>query len=122
MLADHLAQGDPIVERFEAWARERLDRPFSLDAAAKAVGASKRTLARRTEQAMGKSPLAYLQALRIERAVHLLRTGADSVDAVAVKVGYASAGALRALLRRELDVGVKDLRRPLAVSPRNARL
>src|SRR5687767_14325506 len=48
-LSDHLVHADPIVERFERWARARLSRGFSLDEAAKAVGASKRTLARRTE-------------------------------------------------------------------------
>src|SRR5215813_6540969 len=45
-LTDHLQHDDPVVQRFEAWARSRLTRGFSLDAAAKAVGASKRTLAR----------------------------------------------------------------------------
>src|SRR5215813_9226925 len=45
-LTDHLVHSDALVQRFEAWARSRLTRGFSLDAAAKAVGASKRTLAR----------------------------------------------------------------------------
>src|SRR5262249_5265967 len=73
-LADHLVHADPIVQRFERWARARLTRGFSLGEAAKAVGASKRTLARRLQQVVGKSPLSYVQTLRVERAVHLLKT------------------------------------------------
>lgn len=109
-LADHLIHNDAIVERFETWARARLARGFSLDQAAKAVGASKRTLARRTEAVLGKSPLAYFQSLRIERAVHLLKTSDATVDDIATRVGYADGATLRTLLRRRLNVGVKELR------------
>ena len=93
-----------------AWARARLADGFSLDDAARAVGASKRTLARRMQSVLGKSPLAYVQSLRVERAVHLLKTGGASVDDVAAQVGYADGVTLRALLRRRLKVGVKAIR------------
>jgi transcriptional regulator GlxA family with amidase domain len=38
---------------------------------------------------LGRSPLAYFQDLRVERAVHLLHTSKDSIDQIAAKVGYA---------------------------------
>jgi transcriptional regulator GlxA family with amidase domain len=110
-LTDHLIHADPIVERFERWARARLRDGFSLDDAARAAGASKRTLARRMHEVLGKSPLDYFQSLRVERAVHLLKTADASVDEVAAKVGYADGATLRTLLRRRLNVGVKELRR-----------
>jgi transcriptional regulator GlxA family with amidase domain len=110
-LSDHLAHADPIVQRFEAWARARLAQGFSLDAAAKAVGASKRTLARRMQRVLGRSPLSYVQGLRVERAMHLLKTGSASVDEVAARVGYADGATLRALLRRRVNLGVKEIRR-----------
>jgi transcriptional regulator GlxA family with amidase domain len=110
-LTDHLVHSDPIVERFERWARGRLASGFSLDDAAKSVGSSKRTLARRMQSALGKSPLSYFQSLRVERAVHLLKTGDASVDEVAGQVGYTDGATLRALLRRRLDVGVKEIRK-----------
>src|ERR1700720_2006582 len=47
ILSDHLAHSDPLVERFERWARGRLMLGFSLDDAAQAARCSKRTLARR---------------------------------------------------------------------------
>ena len=109
-LSDHLSHADPIVQRFERWARSRLGDGFSLEAAARAVGASKRTLARRMERVLGKSPLGYFQTLRVERAVHLLRTGHASVDEVAARVGYADGATLRTLIRRTLDIGVREIR------------
>jgi len=110
VVTDHLAHADPLVERFERWARGRLDEGFSLDAAAEAIGASKRTLARHTGQALGKSPLSYFQDLRVERAVHLLRTSGKGLDEIAAEVGYADGVTLRALLRRRLGRGVRELR------------
>ena len=110
-LTDHLTHSDPLVQRFEGWARARLKHGFDLDEAAKAVGASRRTLARHLERVLGMSPLAYFQSLRVERAVHLLKTGSASVDEIAARVGYANGATLRALLSRRLGVGVKEIRR-----------
>lgn len=110
-LTDHLVHSDPIVQRFDAWTRANLARGFSLDLAARAVGTSKRTLARRIEHALGTSPLSYVQRVRVERAVHLLKTSAASVDEIAARVGYSDGATLRTLLRRQLDVGVREIRR-----------
>ena len=111
VLSDHLIHNDPVVARFERWARTRLAHGFSLDEAAKAVASSKRTLARRMQAVLGKSPLAYFQGLRVERAVHLLKTGNESVDQIAARVGYADGVTLRTLLRRRLGYGVREIRR-----------
>jgi transcriptional regulator GlxA family with amidase domain len=110
-IPDHLAHADPLIQQFERWARGRLAEGFSLDQAAKALATSKRTLARRMQSVLGKSPLAFFQDLRIERAVHLLRTGHTSVDQIAAEVGYAEGVTLRALLRRRLGRGVREIRR-----------
>jgi transcriptional regulator GlxA family with amidase domain len=107
----HLVHADPLVTKFERWARQRLAEGFSLDQAAVALATSKRTLARRMQSVLGKSPLEYLQDIRIERAVHLLETSQASVDQIAAEVGYAEGVTLRALLRRKLGRGVREIRR-----------
>ena len=112
-LSDHLIHSDPLVQRFETWVRAKLAHGFSLDEAAKAVGTSKRTLARRMQNVLGKSPLAYFQHVRVERAVHLLRTSSASVDEIAARVGYSEGAILRVLLRRRLGLGIKEIRRAL---------
>ena len=110
VIPDHLSHADPVVERFEGWARQQLAQGFSLADAAVAVGTSKRTLARRLHSVLGKTPLSYFQDLRVERAVHLLRTGNESVDQIAAQLGYADGVTLRILLRRKLGRGVRELR------------
>lgn len=110
MIPDHLARADPLVERFERWARGRLAEGFSLDAAASALATSTRTLQRRIEAVLGKSPLSYFQDLRVERAVHLLRTSRLDIEAIATEVGYVDGTTLRTLLRRRLGRGVRELR------------
>lgn len=107
----HLAHADPVVERFERWARTNLKQGFSLDEAARALSTSKRTLSRRMHAVLGKSPLAYFQDLRVERAVHLLTTSSASVDQVAQQLGYAEGVTLRTLLRKRLGRGVREIRR-----------
>ena len=110
-LTDHLVHSDPIVQRFERWARSRIARGFSLDDAARAAGSSKRTLARRMQSVLGRSPMSYFQGLRVERAVHLLKTTNASVDEIAARVGYADGVTLRTLLRRRLNQGIREIRR-----------
>jgi len=99
------------LQHFERWVRGRLAKGFSLEDAARSVGASERTLERRIRLILGRSPLSYVQDLRVERAVHLLRTTNKSVEAIASLVGYAGGVTLRTLLRRKLGKGVKEIRR-----------
>ena len=110
VIPNHLAHSDSIVERFEHWARKELKHGFSLGNAARSIGTSERTLARRLRAVMGKSPLSYFQDLRVERAVHLLQTSNASVDQIAAQVGYADGVTLRSLLRRRIGRGVRELR------------
>jgi transcriptional regulator GlxA family with amidase domain len=110
MIPEHLARADPLVERFERWARSRLAQGFSLESAADALATSKRTLQRRIEAVLGKSPLSYFQDLRVERALHLIQTSHLDIEAIAAEVGYADGVTLRTLLRRRLGRGVRELR------------
>ena len=44
-------------------------------------------------------------------AVHLLKTSNASVETIASRVGYADGATLRQLLRKHLNVGVRELRK-----------
>ena len=109
-ISDHLAHSDPLVERFDRWVREHLDAAIALDDVADALATSTRTLTRRLNEVLGKTPVEYIQDLRVERAVHLLKTSKDSVDRIAEQVGYADGVTLRTLLRRRIGKGVRELR------------
>jgi transcriptional regulator GlxA family with amidase domain len=106
IIPNHLAQADPLIQRFEPWAREHLKNGFSLQEAAKALATSPRTLQRRCDAVLGKSPLAYFQDLRVEHAQSLLHGNDFDIEEVAAEVGYAAGATLRTLLRERLGRGV----------------
>ena len=108
-MADHLSYSDPIVERFDRWARGHLA-GFTMAAAARAVGASERTLERRVHRVLGRSPIAYVRDLRVQQAIHWLQTTDRTVDDIATAVGYRDGTSLRTLLRTKTGRGVRELR------------
>ena len=89
-----------LVIAFERHARAHLHESPSIAHIARAIGTSERTLQRLTAEALGTTPTRYLQELKLTHAVHLLTTTELSTSAVAASVGYSSADALRAVLRR----------------------
>jgi transcriptional regulator GlxA family with amidase domain len=113
IIPNHLAQADPLVLRFERWAREHLKEGFSLQEAAGALATSARSLQRRCQAVLGKSPLSYFQDLRVEHAQSLLHGSGMDIDAIAAEVGYIDGATLRTLLRQRLGRGVRDLRADL---------
>ncbi|ADW67234.1 GlxA family transcriptional regulator [Granulicella tundricola] len=110
IIPNHLAQADPMIRSFERWARQNLKDGFSLQNASKALATSARTLQRRCDAILGKSPLAYFQDLRVEHAQSLLHGEGHDVEAIAAEVGYADGATLRTLLRNRLGRGVREIR------------
>lgn len=106
----HVAHDDELVKRFERHVRNNLGEAFDLPRVARSLGASERTVQRRIRAVLGKSPIAFVQDLRLEQAVHLLQVTQDSVDDIAGAVGYEDGSTLRTLLRRRKRVGVRELR------------
>lgn len=110
ILPSALAQNDPTVAAFERWTRDRLHEPISIPAAAKYLEVSERTLQRTIQRTMGTSPIRYIQDLRIERALHLLRTTKLSLETISQEVGYEQSSTLRTLLRRRTGKSTTTLR------------
>ena len=98
-----------MVERFERWARNHLT-DFTLEGAARHVGASERTLERRMGAVLGKTPLSFVEDLRVEMAVFRLRTTKESIEDIAAAVGYGNGVTLRTLLRKRTGRGIRELR------------
>lgn len=113
IIPNHLAQADPLIKRFEQWSRQNLRTGFSLQDAASALAISTRSLQRRCQEVLGKSPLAYFQDLRVEHAQSLIRGGNADLEAIAAEVGYGDGATLRSLLRQRLGRGVRELRTDL---------
>ncbi|GGB33224.1 hypothetical protein GCM10011505_13410 [Tistrella bauzanensis] len=110
MAPGFMAATDDCIARAGAWARARLDQPFTINQLAAAMGMAPRTLARRMARATGLSPVGFVQRLRIERATELLDTTTLPLDEIARRVGYAEPSTLRRLMRR---AGVGTRRPPV---------
>lgn len=100
MVLEHLRTDDAAVRAVERFVGENLHRPLSLDELARAGATSTRTLARRVRAALGLTPHALVQRIRMQHAAHLLDTTRETVDEVAARVGYADAAAFRRAFRK----------------------
>jgi len=105
-----MAQRDPIMRRLQRWIEQHLADRVEVADLARAVNLTPRTLARRTQHALGMSPWRLVQRQRLEAAVHLLRTTRHPFEEVAARVGYIDASALRRLMTREINATPKSLR------------
>jgi transcriptional regulator GlxA family with amidase domain len=110
LVEHHARVDDPVVRQFEALMATRLRDAFDLEAAAHTLGTSSRTLQRKVKLASGQSPLQLVQRLRLRQALAMLRQGDVGLDGIAEAVGYRSGHTLRMLIRRELAVGIRELR------------
>lgn len=110
-IPDHVRHSDPVVQAFERWVRENMALGLSVEEAAGRIGVSGKTLARRVRETLGRTPMAYYQDLRIERATHLLGTTRLSVDEIATQTGYMNGTTLRSLIRNRTGRTASELRR-----------
>lgn len=95
----HRAHLHDVVHRAQDIIDARFTSPLPLAALAAECGVSERTLTRLFVRATGLTPLRYQQALRIERAEHLIGQGI-TVEAAAHEAGFADARMLRRLRAR----------------------
>jgi len=102
---------DPLVQKAIDWMLNRLEQPFSMDELADAVHVSYRTLNRRFIDTAGLPPLAYLQALKIERAKELLECGNRGFEEITAAVGYGDASSFRRLFKRSTGLSPAQYRR-----------
>jgi transcriptional regulator GlxA family with amidase domain len=107
--------GDTTILNCQTWLAHNYERADIVAELVRQSGLPKRTFDRRFRAATGYSPLAYIQALRIEEAKQLLETGAATIEAVAREVGYEDLASFRRLFRRLAGMAPGDYRRKFQV-------
>ncbi|MER6526103.1 helix-turn-helix domain-containing protein [Streptomyces sp. NPDC001508] len=63
-----------------------------------------------TSANLGLSPVEFVNTIRVDHAVSLLRTTDLSVEAVAGQVGFRSANSLRTLIKRSRSMTIREIR------------
>jgi transcriptional regulator GlxA family with amidase domain len=87
-------------QQISQWLHSRLAQPFQLDALATAFLVSPSTLLRRVKAETGQTPLAMLQAARVERAKQLLHSTPHSLAQITEAVGYSDVASFSRLFGR----------------------
>jgi transcriptional regulator GlxA family with amidase domain len=112
-MIQNVNHGDAIITKCQQWIADNYEKPDVIARLVERSALPKRTFDRRFKAATGYSPLAYVQALRIEEAKQILETSDVAVDAVGRAVGYEDAASFRRLFRRHAGLGPGEYRRKL---------
>lgn len=102
---------DPLIREAAEWMEKHCAEAVSAEELASALNVSYRTLHRRFRAAAGMAPMAYLQALRVENAKHLLESTRLSLEQIVEKIGYHDASAFRRLFTRTAGLSPAQYRR-----------
>ena len=95
-----LSNGNALIAGLVARTEASLPHPPSVEALADEFAMSQRTLSRHVRDATGKSTLALVQSVRLNRARMLIESTRLTIERVAEQVGYEDATALRRLMRK----------------------
>lgn len=95
---------DLEIRNVEFWLESNWNQPATTAEMAAIAGLGERQFLRRFKSATGKTPVEYLQHLRIEQARHLLETTSSSVSEITWSVGYEDINTFRKLFRRALGL------------------
>lgn len=95
---------DELVMRAQSHIRSHMRQPLSVAGLADALNTTPRTLIRRFHDALGCSPLQYIQELRVEGAKRLLESTDLNFEEIVDRVGYGDPSSFRRLFERTTTV------------------
>ncbi len=88
LLCKDQGHGDTLVIKAQQWIERHHTQSVDYDSLAGKLSISRRSLERRFKQAIGVTPLGYLQQLRVENAKRLLEEGRMTFNEITYHVGY----------------------------------
>jgi transcriptional regulator GlxA family with amidase domain len=109
---------DKTVSDCQAWIAHNYTEANPVKVMAGRAGLSARTFFRRFHAATGRSPIDYVQALRIEEAKQMLETGRVPLDDIGAAVGYEDPASFRRVFRKLAGVSPAVYRKRVsAIAP-----
>jgi AraC-like DNA-binding protein len=109
---------EPHIRQAVTLLHQEFARDWTLESLARAVGLSRSVLAERFRDAMGDTPLAYLRTVRLQRAMRLLADGAQTLEQVALAVGYQDAFGFSKAFKKAVGESPGEFRRRNAAEQR----
>jgi transcriptional regulator GlxA family with amidase domain len=106
-----LATTDDLIRKVLLQMRQNLETPLTVDEVASRVGISRRSLERRFERALGKSPGDCYLAMRLEQAALLLSRTNQTVAAIAASTGFCDSSHFARVFRRQRGITPAAARR-----------
>lgn len=105
-----LQHPDSLVERAQHLMRENISAPLHLRSLARSLSVSERTLFRRFKSAVGGTPNAWLQKIRIASAKSSLELTNDSIATIAACTGYSDRAFFSQVFRDLVGMTPSDYR------------
>ena len=102
---------DPHIRRAVELMHEECGRPWTLDELARSVGLSRTGLAEKFREAMGDTPLSYLRAVRVQKAMRMLSETDETLESVAAAVGYQDAFGFSKVFKKAVGLPPREFRR-----------
>ncbi len=100
--------GDTLIIKAQEWIEEHQTEAINYDWLAQKFRMSRRSLERRFKNAVGVTPLGYLQKLRVEYAKHLLEEGIQTFNEITYQVGYEDISFFRKIFIRLTGLRPKE--------------
>jgi transcriptional regulator GlxA family with amidase domain len=107
---EELLASDPLVARAQIWLEQRFTGPIAIQALAEVLSTSQPTLVRRFRRALGVTPKAYVQQLRLQAATRMLEKSNRSVDRIAELIGFSDSRLFRTMFRQQTGMTATEWR------------
>lgn len=106
----YLSANDRLIAKAEHWVAQNIATKFDLLHLTNHLGVGSRTFARRLKQCLNLTPIAFVQRIRVEKAVEMLELTNLTLDEISFKVGYENASSLSKLIRKQTGQTARSLR------------
>ena len=103
-------QSDETFSQLIAWAADNLAEDLSVEALAQRAAMSPRSFARKFHAAVGQTPAAAMEALRLEAAKRMLEDGTQPMKSIATTSGFGDQQGLRRAFWRALGITPSEYR------------
>jgi transcriptional regulator GlxA family with amidase domain len=114
-------RSDSVIADCQEWIALNYAQTNPVQTMIQRTGIHPRTLSRRFLAATGRSPLEYVQEMRMEEAKQMLEVGSEPIEEISMLVGYEDAAAFRRLFKRLVGITPSTYRRRFANGGRRHR-